>query len=177
MYLFFYFFCFKAKFLFTLTFFFPGALPDGFKKKSDELRELLVVTLKNHQVDCFEILLQSGAPQRAPQTIFISDQVPTLLHLASRKNKFLPFVKLLTSHGALLEERNGRFETPLHVSAFHGKFLTAKHLVESGSNVHSRNFEQETPLHLACFEGSVDTVGVCILFFFLHVIQLTKRTW
>jgi ankyrin repeat protein len=83
------------------------------------------------------------------------------LHEAAQRN--LDSVELLVEHGADVEARDFKENTPLHLAAWKGKTDVVKFLLgQWPEGMRERDYFLNTPLHLAAFRGSIETVAVLV---------------
>lgn len=91
----------------------------------------------------------NGPVKRCSGSIFTESNV----HRASREGNLTELIKLLKADPALLNKRDWKNQTPLHVAAQFGKLGIAEYLVASGADLESREFVGWTPLHFAASWG------------------------
>lgn len=65
-------------------------------------------------------------------------------------------------HKGILEKKNEKGETPLHVAAINGNVSLVKRLIEQGHRVDVKDYSGWTPLHEACNHGHIEVVKVLL---------------
>jgi ankyrin repeat protein len=102
--------------------------------------------LARSALNSMELLLERGANPN------LADSQGTPLHLAARSrepHRLLPFLDMLHRHGADLNARDDRENTPLHAAVQQGNMQNARRLVELGAEINPKNKLGQTPYDLA----------------------------
>lgn len=99
---------------------------------------------RTRDVECFNLLLQSGADINAKSVQY---QNTVLHHALSYGNTRL--IKLLIEHGADIEARNKRGQTPLHQAVEEEDIDLVEVLLKHGAELTVVDNNNETPLDLA----------------------------
>ena len=76
--------------------------------------------------------------------------------------KYLEVFQVLMAHGAAVDARGDRQETPLHLAADAGNLAVATALLDAGAQVDPRMDEQRTPLHQAAQANGADIVRLLV---------------
>jgi ankyrin repeat protein len=124
---------------------------------------------------CAELLLQHGVDANSQD-----DVGRTPLHAAMTKGKFswaelfIPdcineqrrsaarsdCIRILITHGADLNSRNNRGQTPLHDAVLNGEPTSAELLLQRGADANSQDDAGRTPLHLAVLKGGLSCAEI-----------------
>ncbi|XP_040290034.1 ankyrin repeat and SOCS box protein 10-like [Bufo bufo] len=114
---------------------------------------------------CAKLLLQYGAHVNS----LSEDEELTPLHVAAGHG--LPdHVALYLRHGAAVDKRDVRGETPLSAACSHPQSAeqldsfcrVCARLIEGGADIHTRDRDQQSPLHLACKSANPQTVQLLL---------------
>jgi len=111
--------------------------------------------LLDDDIDAVRIVLESGADVDS-----VDDGHSALLHGASY-SRSVKVARLLLDHGANINVRNGKGQTPLHIASGRDadeiredSFDVISFLVERGADVHALDDNHLTPLHFASQRGN-----------------------
>jgi ankyrin repeat protein len=109
--------------------------------------------VNNKSVACMHYLLDKKAD------ISIRDiSGSTLLHVAVLAKSNPCFPQLLPKMANMVNCRNDKDETPLHVAAQHGHIDFVEQLISSGALINKFHGQGGTPVHYAAFNGHVEIV-------------------
>lgn len=136
----------KKQVIFSLLFFIFSGFASMWAQDSSASEKLFSV----HNPDEAERLIRNGAKVNSRNK---SGETP--LYSAALWGK-LEVAKVLVKHGALIDARDNRKCTPLHVVAFtegRSDFGIAELLINHGANVNARDISGLTPLHGAAIYG------------------------
>ena len=104
-----------------------------------------------------EILIKSGANMNIRNSL---GHAP--LHLISY-NEHTEIISLMLSNFANINIRSiPRYNTPLHVAAWHGKLKSAEFLVQNGADIDSRMVNGGTAMHRAALNGKLQLLDLLI---------------
>ena len=95
------------------------------------------------------------------------DDGETPLHMAALNSAKAGVLEALIRHGAEVDARTTRGETPLHWAVGAGRshvydLAILKVLLDNGADVNARNRDGDTPLHLASFDKDPGIVGALL---------------
>ncbi|MDR1312025.1 MAG: ankyrin repeat domain-containing protein [Burkholderiaceae bacterium] len=100
-------------------------------------------------------LLESGADANLPWR----DSLPLFNAIAAMR---VDWVDILLRHGARVDARSRRGDTPLHLTVNKGSVPITERLIRAGADVQARDEEGRTPLHLAADKGNTEIAKALI---------------
>lgn len=107
----------------------------------------------NGHKESTEILLTNNAKTTIRNTL---SHAP--IHMASY-NEHVDVMSIMLRYGADIEIRSHvRYNTPLHVAAWHGKLRSANYLLDNGCNIEARMINGGTALHRAALNGKTEMI-------------------
>ena len=117
----------------------------------------LLEEVEKNSIQQVQKLIKDGADVN--QIVSYKGKPTTLLHIVASKG-YEGIIKLLISNGALIEAKNHKGSTALHVAAKNNQIV--KLLLDFGANVNAIDKFHVTPLHLATQNGNCQCVKLLI---------------
>ena len=108
------------------------------------------VELKEAQSYLKRMAVESTANNKEPPLLVVADDMG------------LHETRALVRHGALINAKNGKGDTPLHVAAKYGSNSHVELLLELGSDITATNGELNTPLHNAAMAENDATLRILL---------------
>ena len=109
--------------------------------KSKTVISLLCLTIRLNKTEMVEILLKNGATLKSKQG--------NILAYAIRKDSNMDIIKTLIKHGAKINLKTKRKDSPLHVAVKRQETEIVKVLLQNGAKVNAKDHENCTPLEHA----------------------------